>query len=146
MDSNARYISTRLRKGALVIEVTCQQLNDYDKVADVRDEILEAIQQVQSVPVILNLRNVQLLTSVALFPFIEIRAVAEREGRQVVLCNVAAPVAQALTVSQLIVENRSPDHHLVLTEDLSAAIEWLANGGNESPRRSRLASSVAEPV
>lgn len=134
MKPNARHIVAYAHEDALVIEVICQHLNDYDKAAELRDEILAAMQHAQSVRVILDLRNVEFLTSVALFPFIEIRAEAEREGRHIVLCNIATPVAQALTIIQLIVESRAHAHHLVLTEDIPAALEWLRSGDTATRR------------
>lgn len=144
MKPNARHIAAYAYEDSLVIEVICQHLNDYDEAAELRDEILAAMQHAQSVCVILDLRNMEFLTSVALFPFIEIRAEAEREGRRVVLCNVAMPVAQALTISQLIVENRAQARHLVLTEDLPAALEWFSSGDTATRRGSRLTNSVPQ--
>jgi anti-anti-sigma factor len=146
MKPNARHIVAYTLEDALVIEVLCQHLNDYDMAAELRDQILAAMQHAQSDRVILDLRNVELLTSVALFPLIEIRAEAEREGRRVVLCNVATPVAQALTVSQLIVENRPYARHLVLTEDIPAAIEWLNSGDTATRHDTRLATSASRSM
>lgn len=146
MTLDPRHISIHPRVEALVIEVICRRLNDHEQVAELRDEILMAMQQLQSLHVILDLRNVQLLTSVALFPFIDIRSAAEREGRRVVLCNVATPVAQVLTVSQLIVENRDCAHHLVLTEDIPAAIDWFSQGDSASGHANRRTDSFAQPA
>ena len=146
MNSNERHVSTRLHEGALVIEVNCRRLNDHDTLAEMREEILVAMQNIQAVHVILDLRNVELLTSTALFPFIEIREAAGREGRHIVICNVAMPVAQALTVSQLIVESRSHAQYLVLTEDIPAAIEWLGGIDVATPSDMRPPNSLAQSV
>ncbi|MEO8497227.1 MAG: STAS domain-containing protein [Planctomycetota bacterium] len=146
MNSNERHVSTRLHEGALVIEVNCRQLNDHDTLAEMREEILVAMQNIQAVHVILDLRNVELLTSAALFPFIEIREVAEREARHIVICNVATPVAHVLTVSQLIVEGRSHARHLVLTDDIPAALAWLGEVDAATPVAGRPKDSLVYSV
>jgi len=146
MNPNPRHILIHPGEEALVIEVICRQLNDGEQVAELCDEILRTMQQLQPLCVILDLRNVQSLGSVALFPFIEIRSAAERAGRRVVLCNVAAAVALVLTVSQLIVENREHAHHLVLTEDIPAALEWFRRGDSASRHADQRTDSFAQPA
>jgi len=133
MNTKPQHIAVSRQQDVLVIEPLLQYLNDFEKVAALRDEIVAAMERADAKNVVLDLRNIKVLTSVALFPFIEVRSVSEQLGGHVVLCNVDTAVAQALTVSQLLVETREHAHYLVLAEDVPSAITWFKRATPQIP-------------
>ena len=123
MTSPPQKFHFSVRDGILVLEIKDAVLNDHEQAQRIRDELLVAVTDA-SCDVVLDLRNVEYLTSVALLPFVEVRSAAESHGKRVVLCNLADVVAKVLTVSQLIVES-SHGRYLEMADDVESAIRLL---------------------
>ena len=125
MAADFQHVVTRDHHGTLVIEVVDPELNAFEQVHRLRDEIVQAMTDAETANAVLDLNKVKYMTSVALLPFVDVRKTAQRNGGQVVLCNVSDVVAKVLTVSQLLVETRGHAKHLAIATDLDAAVELL---------------------
>ncbi len=125
MPENARHTTSRYEQGILVIEILPTKLNDESLVYALHDEIVSAIRQSASDDIIIDMKHVEYLSSIALLPFVGIRSAAEERGGQVVLCQPAGIVVDVLSVSQLIVEHRDHARHLQMADTLESAIALL---------------------
>ncbi len=114
---------------ATVLTVLDSQLNDDMQVMSLRDELLAALNGSAHKGLVIDMKNVQYLTSIALMPLVALRKAAETTGHHVALCNLADIVAKVLTISQLIVESRPHVRHLSMAQDLESAIR-IVNGEN----------------
>lgn len=130
MTSEPKHIQIGQESGVTVLTITDSQLNEYDQSHELRDEIERAITAAKPPEIVIDMRNVEYLTSVALLPFVSVSSTAARLGGQVVLCNLADVVAKVLTVSQLLVEHRSSAQHLLLSTDLDSAVALLHKPGD----------------
>ena len=116
-----QHIQTETDDGVLVVTVTDTMLRDYELAKLLETEMVQAVETAETTDVILNLAHVKMMTSAALLALLGLRhAVIDRSG-QLVLCNVAIPVAEVLTVSQLIVEHRNVQHQLRMESDIATA-------------------------
>jgi anti-anti-sigma factor len=122
MDSTQTHVSTSDQHGILVITVLDQRLTDEMQVADWQRQMGEAIRKSAPTGVVVDLKNVEYMTSVAVFPLIATRAVADELGIKLVLCNLSMAVLKVLTVAQLIVESRQHAKHLAMAENLDDAL------------------------
>ncbi|MCA9124530.1 MAG: STAS domain-containing protein [Planctomycetaceae bacterium] len=129
-DTN-RHIATRYEQGILIVEVIPKRLNDERQVFALRDEIVEAMRQSKSNDVIIDMKNVEYLTSIALLPFVGIRSAAKQRGGRAVLAEPAGIVVDVLSVSQLIVESRDCADHLQMADGVESAIELLQSTPND---------------
>jgi anti-anti-sigma factor len=125
MSTDSQNIATRYEEGILVIEVLPTRLSEEPQVFALRDEMVSAIGQSASDDVIIDMKNVEYLTSIALLPFVSIRSAAEQRGGRVVLCRPAEIVVDVLSVAQLIVESREHAHYLQMADSLESAIALL---------------------
>lgn len=125
MSANAQQINSRYEQGILVLEVLPAKLSEESVVFALRDEMVAAIRQSDSDDVIIDMKNVEYLTSIALLPFVSIRSAVEQRGGRVVLSQPAGIVVEVLTVSQLIVESRDSARHLQMAESIESAISLL---------------------
>ena len=125
MPANTSNIASRYEEGILVIEVLPTRLTDERQVFALRNEMVSAIRQSASDDVIIDMKNVEYLTSIALLPFVGIRSAAEQRGGRVVLCQPTGIVVDVLSVSQLIVESRAHAHHLLMADSLESALALL---------------------
>ncbi len=127
MPINAQHTTSRYEQGILVIEILPTQLNKEPLVSALHDEIVSAIRQSESDDIIIDMKHVEYLTSIALLPFVGIRSAAEQRGGRVVLCEPSGIVVDVLSVSQLIVESREHARHLHMADTLESAIALLKN-------------------
>jgi len=125
MPEYAQHTTSRYEQGILVIEVLPAKLNDEPVVFALRDEMVTAIRQSKSDDIIIDMKNVEYLTSIALLPFVGIRSAAEERGGRVVLCEPSGIVVEVLSVAQLIVESRDHARHLQMADSLESAIALL---------------------
>jgi anti-anti-sigma factor len=109
-----------------VLTVLDSQLNDDLQVMDLRDELLAALGQSAHKGLVIDMKNVAYMTSIALMALVALRKAAESSGHRVALCNLADIVAKVLTISQLIVESRPHVRHLAMAQDLESAIKLVA--------------------
>lgn len=125
MPANTSNIASRYEEGILVIEILPTRLTDEQQVFALRDEMVSAIRQSASDDIIIDMKNVEYLTSIALLPFVGIRSAAEQRGGRVVLCQPTGIVVDVLSVSQLIVESRECAQHLLMADSLESALALL---------------------
>ena len=125
MASPKKHISLSDRNGVLVITVLDKHLSEERQVSEWRSQMADAIRRTSPAGVVIDMRKVEYMTSIALFPLVATRAVAEETGAKIVLCNLSQTVATVLTVTQLIVESRPHAKHLAIAENLNAAVALL---------------------
>jgi len=125
MTSHPRHIIVRDHQGVLILEVVDKQLSGEAQVDDWRSEMVDTIRRASPPGVVIDMKNVEYLTSIALFPLIATKAAAEELGARVVLCNLSETVAKILTVSQLIVESRPHAKHLAMANTLEDALSMF---------------------
>lgn len=130
MSEDAQQIKSRYEQGILILEVSPARLSEEAVVFELRDEMVAAIRQSESNDVIIDVHNVDYLTSIALLPFVSIRSAAEQRGGRVVLCQPAGIVVDVLAVSQLIVESRGSARHFRMAESIESAIALLKTEAN----------------
>jgi anti-anti-sigma factor len=126
MASNAALITTARHDGVLVITVLDKRLSEQQQVDEWQDQMAQAIRDHSPTGVVIDMQNVEYMTSIAMLPLIATRAVAEDSGARVVLCNLSPTVLEILTVSQLIIDGRPHVKHLAMAETLDDALAALA--------------------
>ena len=125
-DSTPRHINVRIHEDIMVVTVLDAQISDLEQSNALRDELEGAIRAGRNQKIVIDLRNVEYMTSVGVMPLVAARRAAEELGGRTVLCNLNDLVAKVLTVTQLIVETRDHVRHFAVSEDLEAAF-WLLN-------------------
>ena len=125
MASAQSHIDVSDHNGVLAITVLDQRLTEEIQVNAWRHQMADAIRSRSPSGVVIDMKNVEYITSIALFPLIATRGVAEDVGTRMVLCNLSATVVKVLTVAQLIVESREHVKHLAVFETLEDAVKTL---------------------
>ncbi len=120
-----QHIETQLHSGVLVIILKEKELRDNHLAIAAASEMTRAVQESEATDVVLDLEKLTILTSAALLPILGLRGVVKQQSGELILCNLSDLVAQALTVSQLIVERRNLKAHLKYSDDRASAIAML---------------------
>lgn len=125
MTSMQPLITSTDENGILIITVLANRLNEELQVNAFRDQVAEAIRGATPSGVIVDMKNIEYMTSIAIFPLVAIRSMSNERGAQMILCNLSDTVARILTVAQLIVESRDHAKHLTVAATLENALEML---------------------
>jgi anti-anti-sigma factor len=124
-DSTPRQINVRIHEDITVVTVLVARIDDQEQSSALRDELESAIREGKNQKIVIDLRNVEYMTSVGVVPLAAARRAAEEFGGRIVLCNLNDLVAKVLTVTQLIVETRAHVRHFAVSEDIEAAFRLL---------------------
>ena len=106
----------------LVLKITAPALNDFDIAHAVAGQIEEAIRDSSTRQIVINMTNVELITSLGLVVFVRVRKTAAELNARVALCCVRDVVAQVLTLSRLAAEEPSEPGQFTLAPDLDTAM------------------------
>ena len=109
-----------------MITVLDTRLSEQIQVDGWQDQMSEAIRLALSAGVVIDMMNVEYMTSMAIFPLVSARAVADEVGAKIILCNLSPTVLKVLTITQLIVESRAHVRHLAMAKSLDDAIAALS--------------------
>lgn len=127
-----RHIGAKSTDGTLVLTIEVEQVKDFTVSEELRYELVHAVKSRQSKQIILDLRNMTFMTSLACVAFIGVRqAMKDVEGR-VVLCNMSEFIHKVFTAKRLLV--RSKNNGNVAFESaktLEDALALLAEGADE---------------
>ena len=122
MSQQTKFIEVDRIGDVLVLEITAPALNDFDIAHAVADQIDATVRQSSLTRIVLNLRNVELLTSVGLVVFVRLRKTANDLKGCVALCCVQDNVAQVFTITRLAIEEPVDEGQFAIVSDVDAAI------------------------
>jgi anti-anti-sigma factor len=99
MASTQQHITVGNQERFLILEVIDQQLTEEAQVSAWQHQMAEAIRRASPAGVVIDMQHVEYMTSIAIFPLIATRAVADEIGARLILCNLSETVAKVLTVT-----------------------------------------------
>lgn len=107
MSGPYRHIGARSEDGVLVLTVEVEQVKDFRVSEEMRYELVHAVKSRQSKLIILDLRNMTFMTSLACVAFIGVRqAMTDVDGR-VVLCNMTEFIHKVFSAKRLLVRSKN---------------------------------------
>ncbi len=103
MDADDPHILIEQQAGVLVLTINEKELNDYELCSAIGRGLVDAINQADTHAVVIDLHNVQFLTSAGVVPFLSAkRCVAQRQG-QLALCHLSDFVYEVFATTQLLI-------------------------------------------
>ncbi len=120
-----RHLQRHTDRGVLVLTLTDAQLRSDDLAAALRDELLDAVGDAANV--VLDLRNVAYMSSVAFRPLLGLYQLLKDRGGRVVLCNLTRPVAEVMHLMRLLSTSHSSASPFEEKPDVDAAVAALAS-------------------
>ena len=124
--SKYRHLTSGTEQGVLVLTLTDPQIRGDEMAEELRNELLAAVAEAGADRVVLDLRQVNYVSSVAFRPLLQLHgALKDRQGR-IVLCNLAEPIREVLHLTRLISTSRSARSPFEEQPDVAAAVASLA--------------------
>ncbi|MBP87155.1 MAG: hypothetical protein CMJ64_10625 [Planctomycetaceae bacterium] len=137
MSGPYRHIGASTTDGVLVLTIEDEQIKDSLVAQELRYELVHAMNSRQSVLIVIDLRNVTFITSLACVAFIAVKQSMKSNDGRVALCNMSDFLKKLFNAKRLL--TRSPNSGNVAFEaagTLQEAIDMLS-----SPRESEVNSS-----
>jgi anti-anti-sigma factor len=118
-------VLARKKAGILVLTVLDDRLQGDEQIEAVRDELLDAVTREEADRVILDLGQVELLTSAGIRPLLALRTHVKGRGGRLVLCGLRPAVTEVLETTRLITTSGSAPMPFATMPDVAAAIVLL---------------------
>jgi anti-anti-sigma factor len=123
-----RHIGASTTNGVLVLTIEDEQIKDSIVAQELRYELVHALNSRQSTQVVMDLRNVTFITSLACVAFIAVKQSMKSNDGRVALCNMSEFIKKLFNAKRLL--TRSPNSGNVAFEaagTLQEAIDMLSS-------------------
>jgi anti-anti-sigma factor len=120
-----RYLESRTEQGVLVLTLTTNQLQDEKLAEVVLQELMSAIEQAQARKVVIDLRNIKFISSVAFRPLLRVRRMLQNAGGRLALCGLSRVVGDVFYTTRLASADGSSMAPFELAPDVPAAVAHL---------------------
>lgn len=120
-----RHLTARTEQGVRVLTLTDSQVRGDELADELRDDLLAAAGDADRL--VLDLRNVAFLSSVAFRPLLQLQAALKPRHGRVVFCHLAPPVAEVLHLTRLISTAGASQAPFEERPDVAAAVASLAH-------------------
>ena len=116
-DPQYQYISKSMQSGVPVIGINETQMREANKCYQIRDEMLSALESIDSDHVLIDLSSLEFVGSIAFLAFLGVRR-ARSEGR-IILCGLSPSIHDSFRLCNLV----SDDPNSPGTFDVAATLE-----------------------
>ena len=107
MSGPYRHIAARSTDGTLVLTIEVEQVKDFTISEELRYELVHAVKSRQAKRIILDLRNMTFMTSLACVAFIGVRQAMKDVKGRVVLCNMTEFIHKVFSAKRLLVRSKT---------------------------------------
>ena len=102
-----RHISIAKEQDILILTVEVEQVKDYVVAEELRFELVHAAKRTETTNVIVDLRKMTFMTSLACVAFLGLKAAVRDQGGRLVICNMTAFIRNVFSAKRLL----SPSPH-----------------------------------
>jgi len=124
-EPECRYLLYRVEDGVLVLTLSVSQLQDEKMAAGVLAELTACVDQYKSDKVVLDMRNIKYISSVAFRPLLNLRRKLQDAQGRLVLCGLSSEVGDVFYTTRLISSGGSFAAPFDMEPDVPAAIARL---------------------
>jgi anti-anti-sigma factor len=124
-------VTSSVNRGVLVLTIAGPQLQGDRQITAFRHEVDQAVAQGKTKLVVLDLRNVQALSSAAFRPLISLRHALEARGGRMALCHLTPVVAETFQATRTIGGSRTSAGAFEVQPTLAAALASLGGESDE---------------
>jgi anti-anti-sigma factor len=127
-----RHIGAKSTDGTLVLTIEVEQVKDFTISEELRYELVHAVKSRQSKRIIIDLRNMSFMTSLACVAFIGVRQAMKDVDGRVVLCNMTEFIHKVFSAKRLLVRSKNSGNvAFESAATLEDALAMLAAGGEQ---------------
>jgi anti-anti-sigma factor len=122
-------VPARKKDGVLVLTVLDAELGGDEVVGPLREELTEAVTREGADKVVLDMGQVEMLTSAGIRPLLALRTHVKGRGGRLVLCGLRPTVAEVLATTRLVTSGGAGSVMFTTAPDVAAAVALLNGPG-----------------
>lgn len=115
----------RMEQGILVLTLVPASLQGEEIAQALRDEMERAIEETKSIRVVIDLRQVRYLSSVAFWPLLSLRKRLLAAGGRLLICGLNEDVEDVFATTKMISTDGAADAPFEVAPDTAAAVARL---------------------
>jgi anti-anti-sigma factor len=124
------HLTSRVESGALVLTLTDTQVRGDDIAEALRTEMLDAVARTGIGRVVLDMREVEFISSVAFRPLLQLHGKVKEMNGRLIICEMSPAVAEVMRLTRM-VSSRGSSHGLFEEQpDLPHALDSLNSALN----------------
>ena len=132
MTESSAVVSVGQQGDVTVLTILLDQIRQHEVSEQVAAEFSDAIKNETSPKVVVDMTNVEFMSSIAYLPFVGLRSKVLDAGGVLVLCNFSDTIKEMFDATRLLVNRRSPSAPFQFAESIHAAIELIHSGEHSS--------------
>lgn len=119
-----RNITTTTHGDILILTLELDQVKDYVLAEELRYELMHAVKRARFPKIIVDLRKMEFMTSLACVAFLGLKAGVREQGGRLVMCNMTEFIRKVFNAKRLL----TPSHHTgnVAFEEASTLADAIA--------------------
>jgi anti-anti-sigma factor len=128
MAESYEHISVDRRDGIAILKVTTKRISEYEAAGELRKELIDAFDKEGVSQAIVDMADLETMSSVGYGPFVSLRLHVTNAGGRVVLCNLSEFINQVFTTARLLINPGSTGSRFESADTLEDAIRMLTSG------------------
>jgi anti-anti-sigma factor len=121
MTSTYQQISVREHNGILILTIEQKRVASYELAEAMGRELIAAVQGKPAPKVVVDLGQLEYMSSVGYGPLISLRGLVRAAGGRLVLCSLSGTVKEMFEVTRLLINPKSPKSLFEFTDTLDDA-------------------------
>jgi anti-anti-sigma factor len=102
LETPPRLVQHDLQRGVLVLTIQARQIEGEEIAAELRRQLLGAVEEYDHARVVIDFQHIQYISSVALSPLLTLRKkLRERDGH-IIICNLSRSVGDVFYATKLV--------------------------------------------
>ena len=127
MSNSYRYISANRCQAAVVLTIELKRVDEYEIAEAMGKELIAAARQDVEADVVVDMQNLEFMSSVGYGPFISLRRHVVDSGRRLVLCNLCKLLRQMFETTRLLISPQHPKALFDFTDTVEDAMKTLSS-------------------
>ena len=120
-----QHLKAGVDQNVLVLTITERELQDEGLADALGEEFLEAVAQFTAHQVVIDMRNLKYMSSVAFRPLLRLRSKLQKSGGRMILCGLAATVGDIFYTTKMLSKSGVFEAPFETEPDVAAAVERL---------------------
>ena len=118
-----KVINSQIIDNVLVAKISVPQMRDIQLVEQIKDQLVEAINQHSPRAIVLDLRQLEFIGSVGFLAFLAARRVTN--ANQIILCHMSERIHEVFVLCRLIPHAGKSDTPFLVQESMESALDSL---------------------
>jgi anti-anti-sigma factor len=122
-----KYVTMRESGDVLVLSIGLARINSFEVAEAIGKALISAALQKPAPKVVVDLSQLEYMSSVGYGPLISLRAAIQEAGGRLVICGLSAVIKELFEATRLLINPHSPGSLFEFTDTVPAAVARLSD-------------------